>query len=242
MLQLNRPSSLNALCNQLFHELNDALCVADNNKDIGAIVITGDEKAFAAGADIKEMSNRTFVANYQENFLGHWTFLSTIKKPIIAAVNGFALGGGCELAMMCDIIYAGNNAKFSQPEIKLGVIPGGGGTQRLTRAVGKSTAMEMILTGRHINAQEAEKIGLVTKVFPAESLLDEAIKLGEQISQHSQPVVAMCKEAVNAAYELSLNEGNRFERRLFQSCFALNDQKEGMKAFLEKRPANFRNN
>ena len=242
MIQLNRPSALNALCNQLFHELNDALSKADQNKEIGAIVITGDEKSFAAGADIKEMSNRSFVDNYQENFLGHWTFLTTIKKPIIAAVNGFALGGGCELAMMCDIIYAGSNAKFSQPEVKLGVIPGGGGTQRLTKAIGKSRAMEMILTGKHINAQEAERIGLVSKVFPSESLVDEAVKLGEQISSLSQPVVSMCKEAVNAAYELSLNEGNRFERRLFQSCFALNDQKEGMKAFLEKKSPSFKNN
>lgn len=238
--QLNRPKQLNALCSQLFTELNSVLDSFDSDKNIGCIVVTGNEKAFAAGADISEMANKTFAETYNENFLSHWTHLNKIRKPIIAAVNGFALGGGCELAMMCDIIYAGANAKFGQPEIKLGTIPGAGGSQRLIRAIGKSKAMEMCLTGRHISAAEAERIGLVSKVFPSDSLLEEAIKLGEEISQFSQPTVAMCKEAINASQELSLEEGTRFERRLFQSTFALSDQKEGMNAFVEKRSPNFK--
>ncbi|XP_053730421.1 enoyl-CoA hydratase, mitochondrial isoform X2 [Synchiropus splendidus] len=238
-IQLNRPKALNALCDGLMKEMGLALDSFESDGDVGAIVITGSEKAFAAGADIKEMQNRTFQECFGANFLAHWSRVSTVKKPVIAAVNGFALGGGCELAMMCDIIYAGEKAQFGQPEILLGTIPGSGGTQRLTRAVGKSLAMEMVLTGDRINAQEAKQSGLVSKVCPVDQVVSEAVKCGEKIAAHSKIVSAMAKEAINASFELSLAEGNRFERRLFHATFATDDRKEGMTAFVEKRKANF---
>ncbi|XP_023679966.1 enoyl-CoA hydratase, mitochondrial [Paramormyrops kingsleyae] len=238
-IQLNRPKALNALCDGLMKEVSQALDAFEEDSQVGAIVITGSEKAFAAGADIKEMQNRTFQECYSGNFLSHWNKVSTVKKPVIAAVNGFALGGGCELAMMCDIIYAGEKAQFGQPEILLGTIPGAGGTQRLTRAVGKSLAMEMVLTGDRVSAQEAKQSGLVSKVFPIDQLVPEAIKCGEKIAAHSKIIVAMGKEAVNAAFELTLTEGNRLEKRLFHSTFATDDRKEGMTAFVEKRKASF---
>ncbi|KAF9313841.1 putative enoyl-CoA hydratase, mitochondrial, partial [Linnemannia elongata] len=243
LVTLHRPKALNALCNGLFVELNQVLKDFDNNKDIGSIVITGSERAFAAGADIKEMKDRQFIENYSEDFLGHWTQITRIRKPIIAAVNGFALGGGCELAMMCDIIYAGDKAVFGQPEIKLGTIPGAGGTQRLVKAVGKSKAMEMCLTGSvNLTAQEAEAAGLVSKVYPAEQVLDEAIKTASKIANLSTPVVQMVKDAINQSFEMPLQAGLTFERRLFHATFASNDQKEGMGAFAEKRKPNFTNN
>ncbi|KAI9136319.1 enoyl-CoA hydratase mitochondrial precursor [Paraphysoderma sedebokerense] len=220
IVTLNRPKALNALCNGLMTELNEALKGADNDDQVGAIVLTGGYKAFAAGADIKEMANTQFITNYKTNFLGHWADVAKIRKPIIAAVSGFALGGGCELAMKCDIIYAGDNAKFGQPEIKLGTIPGAGGTQRLVKAVGKSKAMEAVLSGNMWSAEEAEKAGLVSKVVPADKVVEEAVKLGETISSYSKPIVMMAKEAVNKSFELSLAEGLHFERRLFQSSFA----------------------
>ncbi|XP_053306611.1 enoyl-CoA hydratase, mitochondrial [Spea bombifrons] len=238
-IQLNRPKALNALCDGLMTELNQALDSFEGDPQVGAIVITGSEKAFAAGADIKEMQNRTFQECYGGGFLSHWNRVSSVKKPVIAAVNGYALGGGCELAMMCDIIYAGEKAQFGQPEILLGTIPGAGGTQRLTRAVGKSLAMEMVLTGDRISAQEAKQAGLVSKVFPADKLLEEAISCGEKIAGNSKLIVSMAKEAVNGAFELSLSEGNRLEKRLFHSTFATDDRKEGMTAFVEKRKAKF---
>ncbi|KAM6956785.1 enoyl-CoA hydratase, mitochondrial [Aplochiton taeniatus] len=238
-IQLNRPKALNALCDGLMLELGKALDVFEADGQVGAIVLTGSERAFAAGADIKEMQNRTFQECYSGNFLAHWNRVSTVRKPVIAAVNGFALGGGCELAMMCDIIYAGEKAQFGQPEILLGTIPGAGGSQRLTRAVGKSLAMEMILTGDRINAQEAKQAGLVSKICPADQLVSEAIKCGEKIAANSKIVLAMAKEAVNSAYELNLAEGNRLEKRLFHASFATEDRKEGMTAFVEKRKASF---
>ncbi|KAG0222721.1 putative enoyl-CoA hydratase, mitochondrial [Actinomortierella wolfii] len=243
VVTLNRPKALNALCNGLFVELNQVLEEIDNNDEIGAIVLTGSERAFAAGADIKEMKDSNFIDNYKNNFLGHWTKITTIRKPIIAAVNGFALGGGCELAMMCDIIYAGEKAVFGQPEIKLGTIPGAGGTQRLVKAVGKSKAMEMCLTGSwNLTADEAERSGLVSKVFPADQVVDEAIKTAEKIASLSQPVVQMCKDAINQSFEVPLSAGLTFERRLFHATFATKDQKEGMSAFAEKRKAVFTHN
>ncbi|XP_019942923.2 enoyl-CoA hydratase, mitochondrial [Paralichthys olivaceus] len=238
-IQLNRPKALNALCDGLMTEVGRALDSFEADADVGAIVITGSDRAFAAGADIKEMQNRTFQECYGGNFLAHWNRVSTVRKPVIAAVNGFALGGGCELAMMCDIIYAGEKAQFGQPEILLGTIPGAGGTQRLTRAVGKSLAMEMVLTGDKINAQEAKQSGLVSKVYPVDQLVSEAVKCGEKIAANSKLVSAMAKEAVNAAFELTLAEGNRLEKRLFHSTFATDDRKEGMTAFVEKRKADF---
>lgn len=241
MVQLNRPKALNALCSPLFVELNQALKEFDQDGNIGAIVLTGGPKAFAAGADIKEMADREFVDNYRENFLGDWTGLVNIRKPIIAAVQGYALGGGCELAMMCDIIYAGDTAKFGQPEIKLGVLPGAGGTQRLVRAIGKSKAMEIVLSGEMFSAQEAERAGLVSKVFPTSEVVDKAKALAETISSYSQVAVQMNKELVNRSFEMSLAEGLHLERRMFQAAFATKDQKEGMKAFMEKRPAKFIN-
>ncbi|KAI9468808.1 putative enoyl-CoA hydratase, mitochondrial [Coemansia sp. RSA 989] len=241
IVTLNRPKALNALCSELFHEINDALARIDSDSSIGAVVLTGSERAFAAGADIKEMKDTEFIANYKNNFLAHWTEqISRMRKPIIAAVNGYALGGGCELAMMCDIIYAGEKAVFGQPEINLGTIPGAGGTQRLTRAVGKSKAMEMILTGSvNLTAQEAKTYGLVSNVFPPEALVAEAIKTASKIASKGAVSVQMAKEAVNQAYELSLSSGLHFERRLFQATFATKDQKEGMAAFAEKRKPSF---
>jgi enoyl-CoA hydratase len=242
LITLDRPSALNALCDQLMIEVGQVLRGFDSDPAVGAIVLTGSEKAFAAGADIKEMKDRTYPAVHFEDFIGNkWETVLTIKKPVIAAVAGFALGGGCELAMMCDIIIAAENAKFGQPEIKLGIIPGAGGSQRLIRAVGKSKAMDMILTGRMIDAAEAERANLVTRVVPVEALVEEAVKMGEVIAAYSQPSVAMAKEAVNAAYELPQREGVRLERRLFHSLFATADQKEGMAAFAEKRKPAFRN-
>ncbi|KAG9469589.1 hypothetical protein GDO78_020142 [Eleutherodactylus coqui] len=219
-IQLNRPKALNALCDGLMMEINEALDSFESDLQIGAIVITGNEKAFAAGADIKEMQDRTFQECYGGSFLSQWNRVSTVKKPVIAAVNGFALGGGCELAMMCDIIYAGDKAQFGQPEISLGTIPGAGGTQRLTRAVGKSLAMELVLTGDRITAKEAKEAGLVSKVYPVDKVVDEAIACGEKIAKNSKLIVSMAKEAVNGAFELSLSEGNRLEKRLFHSTFA----------------------
>jgi enoyl-CoA hydratase len=242
LIRLNRPQALNALCDQLMIELGTALRVFDKDPAIAAIVITGGEKAFAAGADIKEMKDRSFPSVYFNDFIGaNWETVLEIQKPVIAAVSGFALGGGCELAMMCDLIIAADTAKFGQPEINLGIIPGAGGTQRLTRAIGKSKAMEMILTGRMMNAEEAERSNLVCRVVPAAELLTEALKIGEKIAALSGPSVAMAKEAVNAAFESSLTEGVRTERRLFLSLFATADQKEGMSAFAEKRKAAFTN-
>lgn len=242
VITLNRPKALNALCNGLMTELSDALKGYEKDNGIAAIVITGSDKAFAAGADIKEMQPNTYAGCIMGNFLNDWTQVAKCQKPIIAAVNGYALGGGCELAMMCDIIYAGDKAKFGQPEIALGTIPGAGGTQRLTRVVGKSKAMEMCLTGNMINAQEAEKMGLVSKVVAADKLVEEAVKLGEKIGTHSGLIVQLCKEAVNTAYETTLQEGLKYERRTFHATFSTGDRKEGMTAFVEKRPAKFSNN
>jgi enoyl-CoA hydratase len=241
VITLNRPQALNALCDQLMEELGQALKAYDADPAIGAIVLTGSAKAFAAGADIKEMKGRDYPAVYFDDFIGkRWETVLTVQKPVIAAVAGFALGGGCELAMMCDLILAADTAKFGQPEINLGIIPGAGGTQRLTRAVGKSKAMEMVLTGRMMDATEAERANLVCRVVPADQLMAEAVKMGEKIASLSAPSVAMAKEAVNAAYELTLREGVRFERRLFHSLFATEDQKEGMSAFAEKRKPEFK--
>jgi enoyl-CoA hydratase len=242
VIRLNRPKALNALCDQLMGELGDALRGYDADPAIAAIVLTGSEKAFAAGADIKEMQSRTYPAVYLDDFIGkRWETVTEIQKPVIAAVAGYALGGGCELAMMCDIVLAGDNAKFGQPEINLGIIPGAGGTQRLTRAVGKSKAMEMVLTGRMMDAQEAERANLVARVVPAAEVVAEAVKLGETIAALSAPAVATAKEAVNRAFETTLAEGVTFERRVFHALFATEDQKEGMAAFAEKRKPAFRN-
>jgi len=241
LITLNRPKALNALCDQLMDELGEALRAYDADDAIGAIVITGSPKAFAAGADIKEMKDRGFPGVYLDDFIGkRWETVLTIRKPVIAAVAGFALGGGCELAMMCDFILAADNAKFGQPEINLGVIPGAGGTQRMTRLIGKSKAMEMILTGRMMDAAEAERANLVARIVPLDELVPEAVKVGEKIASLSAPSVLMAKEAVNAAYETTLREGVRLERRLFAALFATEDQKEGMTAFAEKRAAQFR--
>jgi enoyl-CoA hydratase len=239
LITLNRPKALNALCDGLMSELSKVLDDFENNPQISCVVLTGSEKSFAAGADIKEMQDRKFKDIYKGNFLGHWSRISTFTKPIIAAVNGYALGGGCEVAMMCDIIYAGEKAKFGQPEIAIGTIPGSGGTQRLTKAVGKSKAMEIVLTGKPISAQEALEFGLVSKVVPAEQLVDKAIELAETISTHSPIIVQMAKEAVNASFEMTLAEGIHFEKRLFHQSFSTYDRREGMTAFIEKRPPKF---
>ncbi|XP_071562674.1 probable enoyl-CoA hydratase, mitochondrial [Temnothorax nylanderi] len=241
IVTLNRPKALNALCNQLMTEVNHALDHLNSDSSIAAVVITGNEKAFAAGADIKEMKDNSFASNLRENFIAHWNGVAKSRKPIIAAVNGYALGGGNELAMMCDIIYAGENAKFGQPEIAIGTIPGAGGTQRLPRIIGKSKAMEMVLTGNMISAEEAEKSGLVSKIFPTDKVVEEAVKLGEKIASHSPLVVTIAKEAVNAAYETTLQQGLLFEKRMFHSTFSLADRKEGMTAFLEKRSPKYTN-
>ncbi|XP_028144688.1 enoyl-CoA hydratase, mitochondrial [Diabrotica virgifera virgifera] len=239
LIQLNRPKALNALCNGLISEVSEALNSFDTDKSVGAVVITGNEKAFAAGADIKEMVSNTFAKCVTEDFIGAWQLIANMKKPLLAAVNGYALGGGCELAMMCDIIYAGDKAKFGQPEILLGVIPGAGGTQRLTRTVGKSKAMEIVLSGNQVTAQDAEKMGLVSKVVPAAELLTETVKLAEKIAGNSQIANIIAKESVNTALETTLKEGLHFEKRMFHALFATKDQKEGMAAFIEKRKANF---
>lgn len=239
LITLNRRQALNALCDELMEELTQTIERAERDSQVGALVLTGSHKAFAAGADIKEMQNKTFAENFKHNFLSKWDKVAHCSKPIIAAVNGYALGGGCELAMMCDIIYAGDNAKFGQPEITIGTIPGAGGTQRLTKAIGKSRAMEMCLTGTPIDANQAAAWGLVSKVVPADTTVDEAIRLGEKIASHSRLVVSMCKESVLYSFETPLNQGLRTEKRLFQMTFGTNDQKEGMSAFVEKRPPKF---
>ena len=241
IIRLNRPRALNALNAKLKSELASAIDAYEADPNIGCIVITGSEKAFAAGADIKEMADKSFIDVYMGNFAGNWDRAAQARKPIVAAVAGFALGGGCELAMQCDLIIAADNAKFGQPEIKLGVIPGIGGTQRLTRAVGKAKAMDLILTGRMMDAVEAERAGLVARVVPLMQLMDEAMKVAETIASMSLPSVLAAKEAINRAFETSLAEGVRFERRVFHSLFATEDQKEGMNAFVEKRPAKFKN-
>jgi enoyl-CoA hydratase len=239
LIRLNRPAALNALNAQLIAEVSQVLDGFEDDPGIGCVVITGSDKAFAAGADIKEMQSKTFTEAYKEDFIAKWYKVANVRKPVIAAVAGFALGGGCELAMMCDMIFAADTAKFGQPEIKLGVMPGAGGTQRLTRAVGKAKAMEMCLTGRMMDAAEAERAGLVSRVVPAAGLMEDAIKTAETIAYMSLPIAMMTKESVNRAYETTLAEGIRFERRVFHSQFAVGDQKEGMGAFVEKRKANF---
>jgi enoyl-CoA hydratase len=241
LIRLNRPQALNALNRALMRDLGQALAEFEADKNIGCIVITGSEKAFAAGADIKEMAEKEFADVYFDDFCADWHQAAQARKPVVAAVAGFALGGGCELAMQCDLIIAADNAKFGQPEIKLGVIPGIGGTQRLTRAVGKAKAMDLILTGRMMDAQEAERSGLVARVVPAANLIEEATKVADTIASMSLPSVLAAKESVNRAFESSLAEGIRFERRIFHSLFATNDQGEGMNAFIEKRPPKFKN-
>ena len=241
VITLNRPQALNALNRALVMELTQAIDAFEADAAIGCLLITGSDKAFAAGADIKEMADKTFIEAYLGNFAADWHAPTRARKPIVAAVAGFALGGGCELAMQCDIIIAADNAKFGQPEIKLGVIPGIGGTQRLTRAVGKAKAMDMILTGRMMDAAEAERSNLVARVVPAASLMDEAMKAADTIANMSLPSVLAGKEAVDRAFESSLAEGVAFERRIFHALFATEDQKEGMKAFVEKRKPQWKN-
>jgi enoyl-CoA hydratase len=241
LIRLNRPQALNALNEQLKNELLSAAESLDADEGIGCIVLTGSERAFAAGADIKEMSEKSYHEANMSDFAADYDRLTRVRKPIIAAVAGFALGGGCEVAMMCDMIIAADTAKFGQPEIKLGVIPGMGGTQRLVRAVGKSKAMDLVLTGRMMDVTEAEHSGLVARVVPAASLMEETLKVAETIASLSLPSVMTAKEAINRAFESSLAEGLRFERRVFHTLFATADQKEGMKAFIEKRPASFTN-
>ena len=241
LITLNRPDAMNALNDALAKELSEALRDYQSDDQIGCIVLTGNERAFAAGADIKEMQSRTFIEAMAEDFVAVWDDVTRCRKPLIAAVAGYALGGGCELAMMCDFIIAADTAKFGQPEITLGVIPGIGGTQRLTRFVGKSKAMEMCLTGRTMDAEEAERAGLVSRIVPANDLIDEVMKTADKIADFSRPAVMLAKEAINRAYETTLAEGGRFERRLFYSLFATEDQKEGMQAFTEKRSPSFKN-
>ena len=242
VVTLNRPDALNALNRALMDELTAALDDFEASDDVHCIVITGSQKAFAAGADIKEMQPKSYMDVYKEDFItANWERATRCRKPVIAAVAGYALGGGCELAMMCDFIIAADNAKFGQPEIKLGVMPGAGGTQRLTRFVGKSKAMEMCLTGRMMDAAEAERSGLVSRVVPLDNLLEEVMKVAETVAGMSVPIAMMTKESVNRAYETTLAEGVRFERRLFHSMFATDDQTEGMSAFVEKRSPQFTN-
>jgi len=244
LLTLNRPKAMNALSPDLMRELGEALLQFEADEDIGAMVITGSEKAFAAGADIKAMREWGYMDVYKSDYItAEWETVARCRKPVIAAVAGYALGGGCELAMMCDFILAAETAKFGQPEINLGIIPGAGGTQRLPRFVGKSKAMEMVLLGqaRMMDAQEAERCGLVSRIIPAAGLIDEAVRTAQKIAELSLPIVMMAKESVNRAFETTLNEGVRFERRLFHSTFAAEDQKEGMSAFVEKRKPGFKN-
>ncbi|RIA55428.1 enoyl-CoA hydratase [Dichotomicrobium thermohalophilum] len=240
LIVLNRPESLNALNEAMMVELGRALDAFESEANIGCIVITGSERAFAAGADIKEMQGKVFPATYRDDFIGNWDRVTRTRKPVIAAVSGYALGGGCELAMMCDFILASPTAKFGQPEITLGIIPGAGGTQRLTHAVGKAKAMEMCLTGRNMDAEEAERAGLVSRIVASGDLVEEAIRTAEKIADMSMPAVMMAKESVNNAQEMSLTAGTRTERRLFHSLFATADQKEGMAAFAEKRSPQFK--
>lgn len=241
LITLNRPDALNALNSDLIEDMRKAVDAFEADEQIGCLVVTGSEKAFAAGADIKQMQSKTYMDVYKENFIKRWERLAECRKPVIAAVAGYALGGGCEMAMMCDFIIAADTAKFGQPEITIGTMPGAGGTQRLTRFVGKSKAMDMCLTGRMMDAEEAERSGLVSRVVPANELIDTAIKAAEKISSFSMPTVMMTKESVNRAYEMTLNEGINFERRLFHSTFSTEDQKEGMLAFAEKREPQFKN-
>jgi len=240
LITLNRPKALNALNDVLIDELGSALGAFEADEGVGAIVITGSDKAFAAGADISAMAGWSYMDVYKSDFITrNWERIKTCRKPIIAAVSGFALGGGCELAMMCDIIIAADTAKFGQPEVKLGILPGAGGTQRLPRAVGKAKAMDLCLSARMMDAAEAERAGLVSRIVPADQLLDEALNTARTIASYSLPVVMMIKESVNRAYESSLNEGLLFERRVFHAAFSLADKQEGMAAFLEKRSAKF---
>jgi enoyl-CoA hydratase len=241
LITLNRSEALNALSGELMDELNEALDAFEADDKVGAIVITGSERAFAAGADITEMADLDFIDAYKSDFIGRWERLTRCRKPVIAAVAGYALGGGCEVAMMCDFIIAADTAKFGQPEINLGVMPGSGGTQRLARFIGKAKTMDLCLTGRMMDAEEAERCGLVSRIVPASDLVDEAVKAAQKIAGFSMPAVMMTKEAVNRAYETTLAEGVRFERRLFHSLFATEDQKEGMAAFTAKREPQFKN-
>ena len=241
IIRLNRPKALNALNTALIADLSAALTHLDTEADIGCLVLTGSEQAFAAGADIKEMADKSFIEAFMGDFAAGWDGVARTRKPTIAAVAGYALGGGCELAMMCDLIIAADNAKFGQPEIKLGVIPGIGGTQRLTRAVGKAKAMDLCLTGRMMDAAEAERAGLVARVVPLAELMDTALAAADTIAQMSRTAVMLAKESINRAFELPLAEGIRFERRVFHSLFATADQKEGMAAFIAKRPPRFEN-
>ena len=241
LITLNRPKAMNALCADLAREIAEAVNAYEADDAIGALVVTGSEKAFCAGADIKEMQSKSYMDVYKEDFITvNWERLSQCRKPVIAAVAGYALGGGCEFAMMCDFILAAENAKFGQPEILIGTIPGAGGTQRLPRFIGKAKAMEMALTGRMMDAEEAERAGLVSRIVPADELVDEAVATAEKIANLSQPIVMLAKESVNRAYETTLAEGIHFERRVFHSTFSTEDQKEGMSAFAEKRTAEFK--
>ena len=240
LVRMNRPGVLNALSSKVMQDLADTLKPLDRDPDVGCIVLTGTEKAFAAGADIKEMAGKPYMDMFHEDFFAGWEEFYRLRTPKIAAVSGFALGGGCELAMMCDIIYAGKSAKFGQPEIKLGVIPGMGGSQRLTRLIGRAKAMDMILTGRMMDAEEAERSGLVARVFENDQLIDEAMKAAKIIASYGKAATVAAREAVDRADEVSLREGLLFERRVFHALFATEDQKEGMAAFVEKRPANFK--
>jgi len=242
LITLNRPEAMNALSPELMQELSEQLSLSEDNPEVAVVVITGSDKAFAAGADIKAMKDMSFMDMYKADFITKdWERVTTFRKPVIAAVAGYALGGGCELAMMCDFILAADNAKFGQPEITIGVLPGAGGSQRLTRFIGKSKAMDMVLSGRMMDATEAERSGLVSRIVPLANLREEAIKTAEKIASFSMPMLMMAKEAVNRAYESTLSEGLRFERRFFHAAFGTEDQKEGMNAFVEKRKANFKN-
>lgn len=242
IITLNRPDALNAFNRQLMDDLTDAVKKFGADDTVGCIIITGSEKAFAAGADIKEMASKDYIEVFKEDFItANWEEVARARKPVIAAVAGYALGGGCELALMCDFIIAGDNAKFGQPEISIGAMPGAGGTQRLARFIGKSKAMEMCLTGRMMDAEEAERCGLVSRIVPKGELREEAIRVAKQIASFSRPITMLTKESVNRAFETTLAEGVRFERRVFHSVFAFDDQKEGMAAFAEKRKPSFKN-
>ena len=241
LITLHRPEALNALSRDLIDDLNHALDNAEQDKKISLIILTGSSKAFAAGADIKEMNSKSFTDLINDDFIKPWEKISLCKKPTIAAVDGYALGGGCELAMMCDLLIANENTKFGQPEINLGVFPAAGGTQRLPKAIGKAKAMDMILSGRMMGAVEAEKLGLVSRIISSENFLDQVLEIAKEISEKSLPALIMAKDAINSSYDTSLSQGIIYERRLFRSAFSLDDQKEGMQAFIEKRKAKFKN-